>query len=216
MDHVLADGTQVRIRPIRPADKPRLAAGMARVSTESLRRRFLTAKPSLSEAELRYFTEVDGVRHLALVAMLADDPEQIVAVARCIRAEPDATSAEFAIIVADPLQRRGLGAALMGELAAAARAVGIRRFNATTLAGNHAVLSLVESISPRVSQTATHSGVHEIVAELPPVAGESAGADSLASSLREHREEGPSKHGGESAGADSLASSLREHREVAV
>ena len=158
----------MRIRPIRPADKPRLAAGMARVSPESLRRRFLAVKPSLSEAELRYFTEVDGVRHVALVAVLTDDPDRIVAVARCVRAAPDATSAEFAIIVADPLQGRGLGAALMGELADAARAVGIRRFIATTLADNRAVLSLVESISPRVTQTATHGGVHEIVAELPP------------------------------------------------
>ena len=67
MDHVLEDDSRIRIRPIRPDDRPRLAAAVLRLSDESRRRRFLTAKPGLSAAELRYLTDVDGVGHLALV-----------------------------------------------------------------------------------------------------------------------------------------------------
>jgi hypothetical protein len=55
----LSDGTRVQIRPVEPADKPRLADALARLSRESVRRRFLAAKPSLSTTELRYLTEVD-------------------------------------------------------------------------------------------------------------------------------------------------------------
>jgi protein lysine acetyltransferase len=70
----LHDGTLIRIRPIRPSDKHALAAGLARLSDETIRRRFLTSKPQFSKAELRYLTEVDGDHHVALVGELLDAP----------------------------------------------------------------------------------------------------------------------------------------------
>jgi RimJ/RimL family protein N-acetyltransferase len=162
----LSDGTRVRIRPVRPGDKPRLAAALTQLSRESVRARFLAAKPSLSKAELRYLTEVDGVDHLALVAVLEDQPDQIVAVARCVRTEPGGTTAEFAIVVGDSLQRLGLGGTLATELAAAARATGIRRFAATTLADNVAVQRLLDSFATRLEHR-VEGGVREVFAELP-------------------------------------------------
>jgi RimJ/RimL family protein N-acetyltransferase len=166
MLHDLPDGTRVRIRPIVPADKPRLAAAFAQLSDESIRRRFLAAKPSLSAAELRYLTEVDGVEHLALVAVLDDDPDRIAGVARCVRLEPGVATAEFAIVVGDELQGHGLGGVLGRALADAACAVGIRRFAATTLADNAAVQHLLEAFGGRVEQGVQRGGVREVVAEL--------------------------------------------------
>jgi RimJ/RimL family protein N-acetyltransferase len=166
MLHQLSDGTRVRIRPVEPGDKPLLEAAMAQLSRESIRRRFLAAKPSLSSAELRYLTEVDGVDHIALVAVPEDDPGRIAAVARCVRLEPGATTAEFAIVVGDRLQGRRLGSTLARALAEAACAVGIRRFTATTLSDNVAVQRLMEALSPRVEQRVQHGGVREVVAEL--------------------------------------------------
>jgi RimJ/RimL family protein N-acetyltransferase len=167
MLHELSDGTRVRIRPVEPGDKPRLEVALSRLSSESIRRRFLAAKPSLSAAELRYLTEVDGFRHMALVAVLDDDPEQIVAVARCIRTEPHGATAEFAIVVGDELQGRGLGTVLAADLARRARAAGIRRFTATTLADNDAVRHLIDGFAARTEQRVQQGGVREIVAELP-------------------------------------------------
>jgi RimJ/RimL family protein N-acetyltransferase len=167
MLHELSDGTRVRIRPVEPADKPRLELALARLSRESVRRRFLAAKPSLSTAELRYLTEVDGDRHIALVAVLEDDPDQIAAVARCIRTEPGGTTAEFAIVVGDELQGLGLGTALGQALVDAARAVGIWRFTAVTLADNAAVQHLMDGFAARLEQRSQQGGVREIVAELP-------------------------------------------------
>src|SRR5919107_1141837 len=107
----------LQIRPIEPGDKPELAAAVGRLSAQSLRRRFLAAKPTLSRAELRYLTEVDGDHHIAFVAV---DGETIVGVARCVRLAPGADVAEFAIVVGDECQRQGVGTALAIELAEAA------------------------------------------------------------------------------------------------
>jgi RimJ/RimL family protein N-acetyltransferase len=167
MLHQLADGTRVLIRPIEPEDKSRLAVALGHLSAESIRRRFLAAKPTLSPAELRYLTEVDGVQHLALVAVLDADPEQIVAVARCVRLEPDGDVAEFAIVVGDPVQQQGLGTVLATALADAACRVGIRRFAATTLADNEAVQRLMDAFATRLEHLARTGGVQELVAELP-------------------------------------------------
>jgi RimJ/RimL family protein N-acetyltransferase len=167
MLHQLPDGTRVRIRPVSPDDKPRLEAAMAQLSRESIRRRFLAAKPSLSSAELRYLTEVDGIEHLALVAVRDDDPEQTAGVARCVRLEPGGSTAEFAIVVGDELQGLGLGSALTRALAAAACAVGIRRFSAVALADNAAVQRLMGGFAVHLEHGVREGGVREVVAELP-------------------------------------------------
>jgi RimJ/RimL family protein N-acetyltransferase len=166
MLHELSDGTRVRIRPVRPGDKPRLETAMAQLSRESARRRFLTAKPSLTSSELRYLTEVDGVDHIALVAVLADDPEQIAGVVRCVRLKPGGATAEFAIVVGDELHGLGLGSALAAALAEAASAAGIRRFAATTLADNVAVQRLLDGFAVRTEHRVVDGGLREVVAEL--------------------------------------------------
>jgi RimJ/RimL family protein N-acetyltransferase len=166
----LKNGTRVRIRPVEPGDKPRLQRALGRLSRESARRRFLAAKPVLSAGELRYLTEIDGVEHLALLAVLADDPDQVVGVARCVRLEPGGEMAEFAIVVGDGLQGEGLGTVLAAALADAACRVGIRRFSATTLADNEAVQRLLETLAARLEQRSQSGGVVELVAELPDCA----------------------------------------------
>jgi hypothetical protein len=66
---VLRDGSAVLIRPVRSADAPLLADGLARLSDRSRRLRFLSPKRALSLAELGYFTDVDHHDHEALGAL---------------------------------------------------------------------------------------------------------------------------------------------------
>lgn len=154
----------VHIRPIRPDDKTELAHALDRLSPESRRRRFLTAKPRFSGAELRYLTEVDGVDHVALVAV--NDSGEIVGAGRFVRFPDAPETADFAIVVEDAYQGQGLGGALARRLADRARAVGVRRFAATALSDNLAVHRLLQTISARLQPGERSGGVSELVAEL--------------------------------------------------
>jgi RimJ/RimL family protein N-acetyltransferase len=161
----LQDGLRVVIREIRPSDRHLLERGRERFSDESMRRRFLGPKPSLSSTELRYLTEVDGQDHHAVVAVLLDDPDAIVAVARFVRLAHEPTTAEAAIIVADEYQGRGLGKRLAHQLADAARDRGIRRFTASMLTDNAAALALMRTLGERLASHYDH-GYREVVQEI--------------------------------------------------
>lgn len=154
----LRDGTVLEVRPVRPEDKPHFVAGFARLSRESRHYRFLGNKNSLTEADLRYLTEVDGVDHVALVAVhrLDDGREEGVGVARFVRLKDDAQAAEVAITVPDSWQRRGIGTMLFHRLVAAARARGIRLLRSEIHERNTAIRHLLETVAP--THTVARSG----------------------------------------------------------
>jgi RimJ/RimL family protein N-acetyltransferase len=167
VDVRLRNGDEVTIRPIRPDDKPLLAAAMRQLSTETAYRRFLAPKQRLTPAELAYLTEVDFIDHVAYVAVRADDPGALVGAARWVRGAEEPETAEIAFVVADPLHREGLGLALVSALADAARARGVRRFVATMLPHNMAAHRLLERIGTRV-RTRVEGGMHEVRVDLDP------------------------------------------------
>jgi acetyltransferase len=142
---VLRDGAQLTIRAICPDDAPRLQAGMARLSPETVFRRFMAPLKGLTDADAQRLADVDYDRRMALVA--TREPEhrtEIVAVAR-YDATNVAEPAEVAIVVADAYQDRGLGVLLIQRLAAYALAHGIDSFRATVLSGNDGVLRLAQA-----------------------------------------------------------------------
>lgn len=106
----LADGSRVTLRAVEPEDKRLLAAAFDGLSEQSRYRRFFTRLRELDERQLTYLTEVDDHDHEALLAI---DPRSgnCSGVARFVRVA--AGVAEPAIVVADPWQRLGRGAALL-------------------------------------------------------------------------------------------------------
>ena len=148
----LQSGTEVLIRPIRPDDGPRIETAFDRLSPRTRYQRFLSSKPRLTKADTRYLVEVDGSDHVALVATLTGDPEQIVGVGRFIRLPTDAKTAEFAIVVLDEFQSDGLGTALLQRLTDAARDRGIERVTATLLVDNPPVHRLLARLSGEQSR----------------------------------------------------------------
>ena len=166
MLYTLPSGSRVLVRPIAADDKDKLARGLRQLSEESIRKRFLAAKPRFTRAELRYLTEVDGANHIALVAVLEDDPDQLVAVARCLRLSDREATAEMAIVVGDPWQNQGLGRAMATALADAALAAGIRRFAATMLGDNEAARRLMRTFARRLEEGQVYAGVREVIVEL--------------------------------------------------
>lgn len=124
----------IRIRPIRPSDAPALAAGFEALSESSRYLRFHSGMRRLSDGLLRYLTEVDGVDHVALVALAPDGHG--IGVGRFVRDRNAPDTAEIALTVADEVQGRGVGRRLLAQLAAAAETRGIRMFTARVISGN--------------------------------------------------------------------------------
>jgi RimJ/RimL family protein N-acetyltransferase len=160
----LPDGTRARVRPITPEDKPLLVGGLNRLSTRSSFQRFLSPKVRFTPAELRYLTEVDQQRHIALVAVDARDPDRLIAVARSVETEPG--TAELAIVVGDPWQGLGLGRRLVAELSRRAAAEGITRIAGTMLADNRPAFRIMRGIGFPFEADRMSSGIREVVARL--------------------------------------------------
>ena len=132
---------------MRAADKGAIRSAFEHLSPESRYSRFLALMDTLSEAQLRYLTEVDHHDHEALVAYEGDTGRGI-AVARFVRSERDPAVAEAAVVVDDDWQGRGLGTVLCRLIADRARDEGVERFEATLLAGNDRVLHLLDALGP--------------------------------------------------------------------
>ena len=137
----LADGSTVIVRPVEASDAPLLAEGFERLSAQSRQSRFLYRKPSLSSAELRYFTDVDHHDHEALAALSSDG--RGVGVARFIRDRCDSATADVAVTVIDDWQRRGVGTELLRRLVKRAEVEGIRQFTALVADDNAATVGLL-------------------------------------------------------------------------
>jgi acetyltransferase len=142
----LRDGTVVVIRPIGPEDAEREQAFVRALSPASRYFRFMNTLRELTPDMLYRFTHPDLEREVALVAVLGEGVAgRLIGVARCV-SDPDRTSAEFALAVADEWQNRGVGTRLLCELMRAARALGIRRIWGEILATNARMLGLMGSL----------------------------------------------------------------------
>jgi RimJ/RimL family protein N-acetyltransferase len=141
----LRDGTCVRVREIRAEDAAALQRLVGRSSERSIELRFFGPMKELSDEKARRFAEVDGVDRFALVALDPGDEDEIVAVVRYER-ERDTDGAEYAALVEDRFQGRGLGIGLTRRLIEAARERGIGRLHALVLRENMRMLALLRSL----------------------------------------------------------------------
>jgi GNAT superfamily N-acetyltransferase len=160
----LANGSVIEIRAVQPGDKAMLASGFERLSAESRRRRFFTMKNGLSDEELRYLTEFDGVDHYALGAMCLGDgelPSNGIGVARFVRSEVDSDTAEVSVVIVDEWQSRGVGSLLLERIIAAAAERGVRQIRATALAENQEIRKLISHYSDQVTANVVEPGVVE-------------------------------------------------------
>jgi acetyl coenzyme A synthetase (ADP forming)-like protein len=185
-DALLRDGGSIHIRAIRPDDKQRLLEAFERLSSRSVYFRFFQTKQRLTDEELRYFTELDFTRDVALVATLREGQEEhMIGVGRYFRilenGQPT-TRAEVAFTVADAHQGRGVGTLLLEHLAAIARRQGIDSFEAYVLGENNRMLEVFEASGFTV-QRALDTGVFHVsfpTADTPQVRAASTERERLA------------------------------------
>ncbi|MCX7113060.1 MAG: GNAT family N-acetyltransferase [Proteobacteria bacterium] len=136
----LPDGELVDFRPVRQDDRQTIQNGMSALSLQSRYFRFFTPVAKLSDALLHYLTEVDQQNHIAWIALAHDDPEHPgLGIARFIRDKDQPTIAEFAVVVIDSYQQRGLGRILMAVLHRMASIKGIGKLRGFILPENTAM-----------------------------------------------------------------------------
>jgi RimJ/RimL family protein N-acetyltransferase len=165
----LLDGTRISYHPIHPDNTIALQRFHRGLSQRSIYLRFFSAKPQLSAQTADYFTHLDMEHRLALIAVDPQNSEEIIAVVRFDR-EGNSDRAEFAAVVADRWQGKGLGLALTRCLVEAAHKRDIRVFTCIVLPENKRMLNLLRDLklSERVR---SEEGVEyvEVLLDLPAI-----------------------------------------------
>ena len=141
----LRDGGYVRVREIRSEDAAALRRLVGRSSERSIELRFFGPMRELTEEKARRFADVDGRGGFALVALDPEDEDEIVGVVRYERVR-GTDGAEYAALVEDRFQGRGLGLGLTRRLIEAARERGIGRLHVLVLRENRGMLRLLRNL----------------------------------------------------------------------
>jgi acetyltransferase len=151
----LRGGGEVLLRPVHPDDAQMLQALVTQLTPESRYFRFVSSFTELPPALLSRFTLIDYDREMAMVAVLRErsadtdgnlhDSERIVGVSRYVT-NPDQTSCEFSLLVADQLKGRGLGSRLMQSIMQVARDRGLQEIDGLVLANNATMLQLMRHL----------------------------------------------------------------------
>jgi len=142
----LRDGTRIVIRPIRASDAAIEQEFVRGLSEESRYFRFLEMLRELSPQMLKQLTNIDYHDQMALVAVTErDGRETEIAVGRYV-VLPDGECCEFAIVVGDDWQRKGIATALMKSLIESARERGLKKMIGIVLNSNSRMLHFVTGL----------------------------------------------------------------------
>ena len=139
-----------------------------RLSPESRRRRFLSCGTRPDTDLARAFTE--GQR-TGFVGILHEPGPNGGAVVAHASVQPDGEdSAEIAFAVADDMQGRGIGRALMEVVVQHARRVGLRRLNAMLYADNAPMRRLLRNAGCELRSDRMDLGIEEVALDVRDLA----------------------------------------------
>lgn len=164
----LADGTAVLLAPIRAEEAELLQDFVRTLSVESRAKRFFAALPELTPKLLERATRIDYRQHSGwLTKIVVNGAEQVIGWAEYV-ADAAGEQGEFALVVADAWQGRGLGRRLMDQLIAWASAAGLRVLTGSVLATNDAMLNLARTLGFTVRASAEGAAIREVSLLLNP------------------------------------------------
>jgi len=147
----LSDGTPVTLRPIRPEDEPAMGRFHATLSEQSVYYRYfslLKLPQRIAHDRLTRICFNDYDREIALVVEYHDSTAKrhdILGVGRLSKVR-GAKDAEFALLVGDPWQHRGMGTALLGALVEVGRNEKLDRIIGYILSENRAMQRVCQKV----------------------------------------------------------------------
>jgi len=142
----LADGEKLTLRHIVPADAAREQAFIRGLSPESRYLRFHGTIKDLSKKDLKKYTELDSRNAVAMVVLRSiKTGEEEIGVARYV-IDPDRANCEFAIVVADTWQKRGIGTRLINALIRHLQASGVKQISGSVIKSNSAMRKFIKQM----------------------------------------------------------------------
>lgn len=108
----LRDETVILVRRIEPEDAASIQRFYSRLSRETIYQRFFGPYPDLDGERARHFADLDGELRYALVALDPQNEDEIIGIARFNRDDSSEDTAEYAVVVEDTWQGKGLGTQL--------------------------------------------------------------------------------------------------------
>jgi len=139
-------GQSVALRPLRRDDIDIEAAFLTGLSPESRHNRLLGGMVQITREYLERLTTVDFSRDMALAAaLMLDGREVLIGVARYVL-EANGHACEFAIVIADAWQGRGIGRRMMEKLIAVASQRGVKEIYGDVLSTNHPMLDFCRKL----------------------------------------------------------------------
>jgi acetyltransferase len=155
----MKDGTAVVIRPIQPEDEPLLVKFHETLSEESVYHRYFTQlklDQRIAHERLTRICFNDYDREIALVAERKDSKTkqpEILGVGRLSK-QHGRNEGEFALLVNDHWQKKGLGAELLKRLVAIGKAEKLTRLTAEIMADNHAMHHISKQVGFKLTPVA--------------------------------------------------------------
>lgn len=162
----LADGTDITIRPIRPEDAEIERTFVRDLSPQSKYFRFMNSLRELTPQMLVRFTQIDYDREMAFIAVTQRGNQEIEIGVSRYATNPDGETCEFALVVADDWQNKGIGTRLLGQLIDSAKAKRFRYMVGEVLTDNSPMLKLVKMLGFSVSPCVDDPGVRAVTLPL--------------------------------------------------
>jgi acetyltransferase len=149
----LKDGTPVVVRPIRPEDEPMLVRFHETLSERTVYLRYLghlKLDQRVAHQRLARLCFIDYGREMALVAEAGEGGERAIVGVGRLKQDRGRGQAEFALLISDAFQGKGLGGQMLGQLLDVGRGEGLARITAEILPDNAAMQAVCRKLGFRL------------------------------------------------------------------
>ncbi|MFH1722364.1 MAG: GNAT family N-acetyltransferase [Candidatus Altiarchaeota archaeon] len=139
---VMKTGEKVNLRPIKAEDEPKMKALFKSFSEKTIRYRFFHPIKEFTHEMLIRYCHIDYDREIAIVA---EKGGKLLGVGR-LMIESTGESAEWAVVVTDAWQNKGLGTKLVSKVVGLARKKGLKSVYATVIKENKAMTHVAKKL----------------------------------------------------------------------
>ena len=147
----LKDGTMVLIRKAGPEDFPMLYLMFSSLSVETMFRRFRMSNTGLEARDVQEILRLEDPNVTSLIAIVRKDGKEQAGGEAHYVADSAGRLAEASVVIAEDLQNRGLGTALLSDLVAQGRRQGLKSIFAHFDVDNKAIIRVGQKAGFRLA-----------------------------------------------------------------